>query len=182
VVAIVGLVLCAISATYDIQRSRRERKLPAGEELPPSWWTGRRVAIIGVGTVALLALVVFGVIELFPSSGGNANVTATSVTTTAPPTTSGRPPAQVRVLVLNASGVAKAATAKAGALAAAGYPIVGTGNAPLRRGTVVECKPGFDVEAAALARAVGLGTTVQPFPTPAPVGSATASCVVVLGR
>jgi len=52
----------------------------------------------------------------------------------------------------------------------------------VRQGSIVECKAGFDAEATALAAAVGPGTLVQPFPVPAPLGSATADCVVVLGK
>ena len=48
-------------------------------------------------------------------------------------------------------------------------------------GNLVLCKPGLDQEAAALATAVGEGTPVAPFPDPAPPGSETADCVVVVG-
>ena len=48
-------------------------------------------------------------------------------------------------------------------------------------GNLVMCKAGLDQEAAALATAVGEGTPVEPVPDPAPPGSETADCVVVVG-
>jgi hypothetical protein len=103
---------------------------------------------------------------------------STVATTTTVPA---RPPAQVRVEVLNASGTAGAAGSKATTLKNAGYMIAGVGDATRRQGTVVTCKPGFDAEAAALAQAVGPGTTTEAFPTPPPTGSENADCVVILG-
>jgi hypothetical protein len=111
---------------------------------------------------------------------------ATTSPSTRPATTTtvypGRPPQQVRVDVLNGSGMAGAAGQKALALGTLGYRIAGVGNAIGRAGTAVQCKPGFEAEAATLAKNLGGSTAVEPFPSPAPAGSTNADCVVVLGR
>ena len=60
-----------------------------------------------------------------------------TTTTLAP----GRPPAQVRVQVLNGSGTAGAASTKATALKTAGYTIAGTGNARRARGRWCSATP-----------------------------------------
>ena len=96
-------------------------------------------------------------------------------------TNPGRPPAQVRVEVVNGSGKAGAAQSTADSLKAKGYTIAGVGNATTQQGTTVACKTGFDAEAAALAQAVGGGATVKPLPTPPPATVANADCLVTLG-
>ena len=109
--------------------------------------------------------------------------TASSASTTTTSLGPARPPQQVRVDVLNASAVPRAATMKAASLTALGYRVTSTGNAlAVQQGTVVECREGFAAEAVALARAVGPGTLVQGFPVTAPPGSANADCVVALGQ
>jgi hypothetical protein len=186
VVAIIGLAVCAIAELREYLRTRKERKLPPGTVLSPRPWTRQRLAIYGVTGVTLLVLLGFLVNQVVGS--GTATSTATTLptvptssttTTTVVPT---RPPQQVPLQILNGSGVAKAAATKAASLATLGYPIVGTGNAVARQGTTVGCKSGLNVEAAALVTALGAGATVAPFPTPAPVGSAVAACVVIIGR
>ncbi len=94
----------------------------------------------------------------------------------------GRAPQQVRVEVINASGAPNAAGLKALALGKLGYAGAGLADAPIRQGTAVQCKAGFEAEAVTLSKAVGAGTTVEPFPTPPPTNSANADCVVVLGK
>lgn len=192
-VAIVGLVICAVGELHDFLRTRKERKLPPGARLPPSRWTGRRLALFSVGGILVLALIGFLVNLALPTPKqikiSTKNVTTTS--TAATPTTStpvatlpagGRPPSQVHVAVLNATGISKAAATKAFALGTLGYAIVDTGNATIQATTVVECKPAFNVEATALATAVGPGTTVAPYPPTPPVGTAAADCIVILGK
>ena len=116
------------------------------------------------------------------TSKSSTTTTLASSTSTAPSTTlAGRPPAQVRVLVLNGSGTAGAAQTKADQLKAAGYTNVDVGNANAQKGTTVACKTGFDTEAASLAQVVGGGATTKPFPTPPPAGSENSDCVVTLG-
>jgi hypothetical protein len=186
VIAIIGLAICAIAELRDYLRTRKERKLPPGTLLTHRPWTRRRIALYSLSAVTVIvALAVF--VDLVVGSG-NSTSTATTLptvptslttTTTVVPT---RPPQQVPIQILNGSGIARAAATKAASLAALGYPVVGTGNAPLRPGTTVGCKSGLDAEAGALVTALGAGASVAPFPTPAPVGSATAACVVILGR
>jgi hypothetical protein len=182
VIAIIGLVLCGLDALRDRIQARRG-DAPDDDDRP--WWRRRWVLLASSATALALLLVVVLVVALGGSSTTPKVVAAPTTTTTAPTTTTtsrGRPPSLVHVEVINASGVPKAAATKAAALTALGYPVVGTANAVVQAGSIVECKPFFDVEATALAAAVGPGTTVQPFPVPAPAGSATADCVAVIGK
>jgi LytR cell envelope-related transcriptional attenuator/Protein of unknown function (DUF2510) len=150
-----------------------------------SFWFG---AIVGAGVIAAgAAIAVFVFNVSINSSSTTKRVAVTKTSTTQQPTTTttinpGRPAAQVHLDILNASAIPGAAGTKAFALGALGYQIAAVGNATERQGSVVECKPGLDLEAATLAKKVSAGTTVAPFPTPAPTGSASADCVVVLGR
>ena len=184
VIAIIGLVLCGLDALRDRIHARRG-DAPDDDDRP--WWRRRWVLLAATATATVLLLVVILVIVL----GGSTNTP--KIVVPLPPRRPRRPPPPrpragaahpqlVHVEVINASGVPKAAATKAAALTALGYPVVGTANAVVQPGSIVECKPFFDIEATALAAAVGPGTLVQPFPAPAPLGSATADCVVVLGK
>ena len=103
------------------------------------------------------------------TGGGSTPTVATSPNGQTTTTQSGNvhPPQEVRLLVLNGSGVAMAAATKANALRGLGYAIAGTGNAATQTGSTVQCKSGFDKEAALLAKAVGTGTSVSAFPATA---------------
>jgi Protein of unknown function (DUF2510) len=149
--------------------------------------------LTGVALVAAAGAAAYAVLDLHVSTGSTStasrhrSTTSTSVTPSTAATTTttvnpGRPPQQVHLRIINASQVANAASNKAFALGGLGYPVTGLADGPVQQGTVVECKPGFEAEAATLAKNVGPGTTVQPFPTPAPAGSANADCVVILGK
>ena len=193
-VAIVGLVICGLGELRDFLRNRKQRKLPPGAVLPPSRWTGRRLALFSVAGLLALAAIGYLVNLALPTPKqvkiSTKNVTTTSTaataTTTSPPVATlppaGRPPSEVHVAVLNATGVSRAAATKAAALGTLGYAIVDTGNAPVQATTLVECKPTFNVEATALATAVGPGTTVAPYPPTTPSGTTAADCVVILGK
>ena len=141
-----------------------------------------------VAIIAVIATVALG------GGGGTSTTVTTRVTTTTEATTTttspvvttttlapGRPPAQVRVEVLNGSGTAGAASTKAAVLKAAGYTIAGTGNSPARAGTVVQCNTGFESEAVALTQAVGSGAT-QPASTAGVSVPSNADCVVIIGK
>jgi uncharacterized iron-regulated membrane protein len=194
VAALLGLLVCGITALYDLWRRRKQRKLPPGEVLPPSWWTGRHTALVVGGGVVLIAVVVGALILIFGSGSTTSPAKLVATPTTAPTTSTSsaststtlgpaRPPQQVRVDVLNASGVPRVATLRSAQLTSLGYRVTSTGNALVpQKGTVVECKDGFAAEAAALARAVGAGALVQGFPVTPPPGSANADCVVLLGQ
>ena len=93
------------------------------------------------------------------------------------------PPDQVAVLVLNGGAPTGSAGDMRDQLRNAGYTntlepsdwdVSQTGNSVL-------CRAGLEREAAALATAVGAGTTTADFPDPPPPGSDDADCVVVIG-
>lgn len=150
------------------------------------------------GAAGALVVALIGVIAAVALGGGGGGggttvttrattTTKATTTTTAPVATTttlapGRPPAQVRVEVLNGSGAAGAASTKAASLKSAGYTIAGTGNAPTRTGTVVECNTGFESEAVALTAAVGSGATNQPASTAGVTVPSNADCVVIVGK
>jgi hypothetical protein len=144
----------------------------------------RGAVLIGVAVV--IGIVLLQVVdEGVPPGSGQTAATGTSnggTTTTAKSDV--RPPQQVRVLVLNGSGVSMAAATMANKLRGLGYAIAGTSNAPLQTGTVVACRAGFEKEAAVLAGGdvVGTGATIAAFPEPAPAGAENADCIVVVGR
>jgi len=166
----------------------------------------RRSRIAVVGVVALGAAIGVGIAG-FPSSGSDdavrvvassaADSGATSVprvsaaeastTTEAPTTTTNvvlRSPAELTVLVANASGVRGAAAALTAEVGAAGYvmadPIDATDNAATSE---VNFVAGFDGEAGDLAARLGLpAASVAPMPDPPPVADlAGAQLVVVVG-
>ena len=153
-----------------------------------SFLTGALAGGALVAVIAIIAALVLGGDKAKTSNAAH-RTKETTTTTVAPSTTTllttttvaGRPPSQVKVTVLNGSGVGGAATKKGDALKAAGYNVIGLGNTSTQQGTVVECNTGFEAEANALATAVGEGATVQPLSTPPPSGMNGADCVVILG-
>ena len=127
------------------------------------------------------------------TGGGSAGTTATTTkkktTTTTAAKSDGklRSNDQVVVQVLNGSGVQGAATQRSNDLKAKGYQVLPAGNAPsTRTGTVVQCKSGYEKEAAALAatlQTIGVPATVSGLPDPLPSGyEASANCYVLLGK
>jgi LytR cell envelope-related transcriptional attenuator len=153
--------------------------------------TAARGAVL-VGVAVVVGIVLYSVVNGSGGAGGGGaragtTPSSSSASTGTTPTTSvnsGRPPAQVKVFVQNASGVSGAAATKANVLRGLGYAIVGTGNALTpQTGTVVGCKTaGFTKEADTLAKAVGVGTTVGAYPTPPPANSTSADCIVTIGK
>jgi hypothetical protein len=193
VIAAVGLFLVALDVVVERVGIHRDRRR-AARGLPPIERTWKRRLTIGGGVLAVIVVIGVGFALLKSGGSGKASkaaeqvnvlphvTTSSSSNTTSTTVAPGRPPAQVRVEVINSSGVANAAKTKSAALAALGYPSAGLANGPTRTGTIVECKPGFEKEAVTLATNVGGAATVVPFPTPAPTGSINADCVVELGR
>jgi hypothetical protein len=177
-------------ASADAERHGPYRRRQPGRSRRP-FWIGVLVGGVTVGIVAAIAWVAVGddgdtttVATATTTTSSQRTTTTTVAPSTSSPTTTvppGRPPAQVRVLVLNGSGTAGAAAAKSEMLEGSGYAIAGVGDATAQRGTTVACKPGFDAEATALAQAVGPGTTTAPFPSPPPANATDADCVVTLG-
>jgi hypothetical protein len=168
---------------------RRRRRGPLAGLIDRGFWAGAAAGGAVVALIAILASVALG------GGGGD---TKTTTTTSEPTTTSteatttstavttttlapGRPVAEVRVNVLNASGVANAATEKSNALQTLGYTIADAGNAPTRKGTIVQCNTGFEADAPHLAIAVGGGATVQAPQTAGTTVPSGSDCVVILG-
>jgi len=109
-----------------------------------------------------------------PAADAPLAATSSTTTTTAGP----RPAAEVRVLVLNASGRKGVAGEMSERLGVVGYQTLEPGDAPVRPETTVGCRAGFEPEAAALVSATGLPAgTADPGELLPPE----ADCVVVIG-
>ena len=119
-----------------------------------------------------------GTTDTTASTGGDSSSSTTTPTTASTPV---KPPAEVAVLVLNGSGRPGAATAQSNALKAKGYQTLTPADTATRQGNIVYFKPGFDRECTTVATNVDGAPKVEPVPSPAPTGSETASCVVILG-
>jgi hypothetical protein len=151
-----------------------------------------------IGVAVIIGIVLLNVVDDGDTNQGAAGSDATANTTTtvagaAPtdPTTAtttdavpAKTPAELVVLVLNGGAPQGSAKEMSDNLRLSEYtnqltPSDWSGRA--QAGNVVMCKAGLDQEAAALATAVGEGTPVEPFGEPAPPGSETADCVVVVG-
>jgi hypothetical protein len=111
---------------------------------------------------------------LVPAAG----VAPSTTSTTARP----RTPAELSVVVLNASGRANQAKPMSDRLRVVGYRTIEPGNAPRRPDTVVLCRPGLEREAPALVAATGLPADVEPLPADSSLpGAAEADCIVIIG-
>ena len=140
----------------------------------------------GTGLVALA--VAIGIVLLQYSddprdrlSAGRAPAAETPLAAPSSTTTSTAGPrreADVRVLVLNASGRKGLAGEMAERLGVVGYQTLESGNAPVRPETTVGCRPGFEREAGALVAAIGVPAATA---DPGELRPPEADCVVVLG-
>ena len=176
---------------------------PRSHGLPPA---ARGAALIGL----LVILGIIGLQVLDDSSPSGGEVTTTTLpgtaTTLAPSTTAAtattkaaatattkaptattikqKKPADIKVMVYNASGVDGMAANMADKLKSVGYNVIGKDNiTPERTGTTVSCRAGLDAEATELAnKGVGSGATVTAFPANPPKGSDEADCIVILGK
>lgn len=104
--------------------------------------------------------------------------------TTVPPTTMApRAPQEVKVIVVNASGVKGAAGKASDMLKPPGYNVLAPTNANNSE-SAVYFSPGYEADAAAVAAALGFAlSTVKPLPTPPPIpDSKGAHVVVIVGR
>jgi hypothetical protein len=146
-----------------------------------------RTAARGAVLIGLAVVIGIVLLQVVDKGGGGSSGVSPPVTqgnggsTTSTTGESGRPVGDVRVLVLNASGLSNAAGTKANELRGLGYAIAGTGNSAQTVGTTVACTTGFEKEADALAKAVGTGTSISAYPNPPPQGSENADCIVTLG-
>jgi hypothetical protein len=103
-----------------------------------------------------------------------AAATATTVKT--------KKPADLKVVVYNASGVSQLAENMSNQLKSIGYNSSVGGNLTERTGTIVQCKTGLEAEAAKLATDVGKGASVTPYPAHPPTNAGDADCLVTLGK
>lgn len=122
------------------------------------------------------------------STTASTNSNETTTTTVAAGTASTAPttkpaaisPAQVTVLVLNASGRSGVASTLTNTLKAKGYKTLLPNNvSPVRAGTVVDVKEGKTAPCTTMAALIP-GAKVQPMPTPPPFVT-DADCIVVIG-
>jgi LytR cell envelope-related transcriptional attenuator len=149
-------------------------------------------AVRGAGLIGLAVIVGIVLLQVVddgssgPSNGGGGGggVTPTDATGETTPTTgNGRPKAEVRVLVLNAGQPAGSALNVTNQLKLVGYTTLSPSNDPVaRQGVAVQCKEGFEAEAATLATDVGQSATTEPFPAQPPAGAGDADCIVLLGQ
>lgn len=92
-----------------------------------------------------------------------------------------RPPAEVRVLVANGSGVRGAAAGLADRIAGFGYQIAEPANAPAPvSASVIHFLPGFEREAQALAAQLTPAPAVSVMPDPQPVPDLRSAQILVL--
>jgi cell division septation protein DedD len=110
------------------------------------------------------------------------SATSTTAKANATGTTTGlRKNSSVRIVVYNASDVQGAAANMRDKLRSLGYNVIGTGNLKAQKGVFVECKKGFEKEAAALAFSGVQGAQVAAYPASPPSGAGSADCLVILG-
>lgn len=120
-----------------------------------------------------------------PAPAGTPVAPADTSTTTASTAPAGpRPPSDLAVLVLNASGRNQQAKPMSDRLAVVGYRTLTPGNADRRPDSVVFCRPGLDEEATALVAATGIPATTGTLDDAVAAGlegAADADCVVIIG-
>lgn len=115
-------------------------------------------------------------------TGGDAGAAATTTAPTPPTTLPARAPAEVKVIVANASDVRGAAGGGRTALVNAKYNVLAPANAAAVATSSVFFVPGYDRDAAAVAAAMQLpATLVKPMPAPLPFDTKGAHVAVVLG-
>ncbi len=113
--------------------------------------------------------------------------TESTTTTTTVPSAPPKPTDQLRVVVLNGSGISGRARDMRTQLLGQRYTNedpASTWSGHIQTGTTVMCKPGLIRDATALAVAVGKGTPVPvvTYSTALPSFATSADCVVVVGR
>lgn len=170
----------------------RRRRPPAGSSFARSFLGAfaRGTGLIAVALVLGIVLLQWSDSSTDAAAGGEPVVVGTpvappeSTTTTAPAPAGPRPPAEVTVLVLNASGRNQQATPMSERLAVVGYRTLTPGNAARRPESVALCRPGLEEEATALVAATGIPATTGVLDEAAAAGmegAAEADCVVIIG-
>ncbi|MDQ1496679.1 MAG: hypothetical protein QOI86_19 [Actinomycetota bacterium] len=150
----------------------------------------RGTGLVAVALVIGIVLLQWSDASTDAAAGGRPPPVGTPVappettTTTAPAAAGPRAPADLAVLVLNASGKNNQAKPMADRLAVVGYRTLTPGTTARRPDSAVLCRPGLDQEAAALVAATGLPATKQTLDAAAAAGiqgAAQADCVVIIG-
>lgn len=157
-----------------------------------------------IGAAVVLGIVLLQVVDSGSprdfGDGGGSTATSSTTSTTAPASGSTttttaaksgskggaavKQPGEIRVQVLNGSGVQGAAASMSQKLQSSGYVVVEPTDTSSATGNAVYCTSGLDEEAAALAAAAGTdpAATAAAMPDPPPSGTdSSANCVVVLG-
>jgi LytR cell envelope-related transcriptional attenuator len=150
--------------------------------------------LIGVAVVVGLLLLQTVHDNKTKSASSSTPTTKPKTTTTKPKTTTTTtavahtviPPSELKVIVLNAGAASGQAAAMSADLKQAKYTNQADANnwtGHTQSGNTVLCKPGLDQEAVALSQQVPLqGSSVKPWPTPAPpTYGYDADCVVAVG-
>jgi hypothetical protein len=169
----------------------RRRRAPAGSSFTRSFLGAfaRGTGLIAVALVIGIVLLQWSDASTDAAAGGEPPPAGTPVAPPETTTTTAAPagpkaPAELAILVLNATGKNQQAKPMSDRLAVVGYRTLTPGNADRRPDSVVLCKPGLDEEAAALVAATGLpaGTGVLDESAAAGMeGASEADCVVIIG-
>jgi len=143
------------------------------------------------GVLIVLVAVIVGIVVLaqgygdapdeFTPASSKPQSTSTVVSTTILP--AGRPAAEVKVKVVNATNTPGLAAKVRDILQGRGYGQVTIGDSPNKQlATDVFHLPGWEAEARSVALALGLGPeVVRPMPEPPPVSPGDASVLVLAG-
>jgi hypothetical protein len=148
-----------------------------------------------IGAAVVLGIILLQVIDDGGGSGGGGDVTSDDATSTTqgddggngtPPDTSAHDPAEVKIVVLNGSNVAGAATATNNLLLGLGYADrLPPGDTTERTGTVVQCQEDYIGDGQTIATHLAQNGTVDPmveaYPDPVPDNAQGANCIVILG-
>jgi hypothetical protein len=139
------------------------------------------------GALLVFGAVVVGIIglQILDDSGGSPSSAPATVETTTPGSKSAvhTNQSEVTIKVYNASDVQGAGAALSDKLAGFGFTMLSSENyTPTRKGTVVECRTGFEADGKVIAAfGIGNGATEAAFPSDPPPNSGDADCVVILG-
>ena len=141
------------------------------------------------GAVLVGLAVIIGIIglQILDDSGAGTSITISTSATTPPTTSSAAPkphakPGDVTVKVYNASNVQGAGQQLSDKLKAFGYNMLTPANLnTTHKGTVVQCRAGYEGDGLAIAYGTGNGATSEAFPTAPPDGADQANCIVIVG-
>jgi len=143
----------------------------------------RGAVLIGLAVVIGIALL--QVVDDVPKSGVAATPTGPT-SSTVDRKVLGRPTNQVRIQVLNGSGIAGNARDKSNVLKSLGYSTIDPGDTATQAGSTLACKKGFEKEQFFLKITLDnkqIPVSIVPFPAPAPSAAKVdqIDCLVVLG-